>query len=294
MSDNYRPKSWDDYIGQEKLKDRLSIHISGALERSETLDNVLLIGTPGCGKTTIAALIAQEMCQDYVSFVMPIKQTVFKRLIQMFSGVVLLDELHNLPTKQQTDLLPLIEDRYLQLDNGTRIEAPGITFIGATTEPKDVIGPLQERFRINPTFDEYSDSEMARIVLRMGKGNGVDFTYDEAQRLGVATGGVPRNAQSFVVMAQDLCTTNPELILEKCRISPDGLTENHIKYLTTLNDCGSSVGIELLGAHLQLPKSMIINLERLLLKREMIEYTKQGRSLLPNGFKAIGVNAKFF
>jgi Holliday junction DNA helicase RuvB len=291
--DNLRPVTWEDYIGQEKLKERLQIHINGALDRAEPLDHILLCGPPGCGKTTIASLIADSIGLDFLSFVMPIKKSVLVKIVQSYTGIVLFDELHRLKVKEQEELLPLIEDDYLQLDNGGKVHAGVLTVIGATTERDQIIPPLFDRYPIKPSFDEYTDQEMGRIILGMAAKLGMSFDDETAIILGRASGGIPRNAKSLVKMARDLDSTDPHEILSKSRLTPDGLTEHHLEYVRTLMECGGTAGIEILAAHLRLPKMTIVDLERLLLKRGMIEYTKQGRSLLGPAYKAIGQKIQF-
>jgi holliday junction DNA helicase RuvB len=282
---DFRPATWDGYVGQRKLKDRLQIHIAGSIEHDEQLDHVLLVGPPGCGKTTIASLIAQELGDPFESYIMPIKPQVLRRLVMSYVGVVLFDEIHRLTPRQQEDLLPLVEDDYLQLDNGTKLFNYSLTIIGATTEPEKVIPPLYDRFQIKPPWDDYKDDEMGLILSNMATKMGVEFTNEEAELLGRAAGGVPRNAKSIVSMARDLDSTDVDLILHKCRLSRDGLTEMHRRYIKVLKECGGVAGLDIIGAHLRLPKSILVDLERLLMQRQMIEYTKQGRSLLSAGYK---------
>lgn len=291
--DSFRPVKWDDYIGQRKLKDTLQIKIEGALNRGEMLEHVLLYGPPGCGKTSISSLVADQMMMDFLSFVMPIKPQIMRKIVQGYEGIVLFDEIHRLSSKQQEELLPLIEDNYLQLENGMRIEAGALTIIGATTELDKIIAPLYDRFHIKPPFDDYTDEEMGIIVKNMADKIGVRFSKEEAEIIGKATGGVPRLAKALVSMARDLETTDPELIFKKSRITKDGLTEMHLRYLKALYDCGGTAGIEIVGTHLSLPKSVLSDLEKLLVKKNMIEYTKQGRNMLPLGYKQIDKKTKF-
>ena len=187
-----RPETWDDYVGQEAMKDRLAVHISSALIREETLDHILLTGPPGCGKTSLASIIATEFGEPFTSFLMPIKEKALLLFLRQRHGVVLFDEIHRLSVKQQEALLPLVEDGYYQLDNGDRVYADNLTIIGATTEPEKIIPPLFDRFPIKPPFDDYTADEMRDIVHRMAYASGIELDDMQAAVLGSAAGGVPR------------------------------------------------------------------------------------------------------
>lgn len=285
--DQLRPAAWGDYIGQEKLKDHLQIKINGAVSRGEMLPHTLLVGPPGCGKTTIAELIADQMCLDFDSYIMPIKPNILRMLVTSFEGIVLFDEIHRMSPKQQEELLPVLHEGYLQLDSGFRLETGALTIIAATTELDKVIAPLYDRFIIKPPFEEYSEREMAKIVRGMAQRSDIRLSKRTAKKLGRATGGIPRNAKALVSMAKDLNTNDYKLILDKCMLTVDGLSERHLEYLRVLKNCGGTAGVELIGANLQLPKSILLDIERLLVKRNMMQYSKQGRILLPAGYKVI-------
>jgi Holliday junction DNA helicase RuvB len=288
----FRVKQWDEYVGQNALKERLSLHIDSALDRMEPLDHILLVGPPGCGKTTLANIISSQAEREFVSFIMPIKPQMMRRVIQMHHGIALFDEIHRLPPRQQEELLPLIEDGYYQMENGVRIENDQLTIIGATTEPEKIITPLYDRFKIKPPFDEYSDEEMSQIVRGMALSIGIELDEKDSMIYGRACGGVPRNAGEIVSMMRDIIFARDTIptvkeVLNRCRLSEDGLTEMHNRYLVVLMNSGGAAGLEILVAHLRLPKPIIVSLERLLVKRSLIEYTKQGRSLTGNGYKVV-------
>jgi Holliday junction DNA helicase RuvB len=293
QDDPLRPSCWEDYVGQEALKERLLIHIESAITRVARLDHILLIGPPGCGKTSLARVVAETAGSHFMSLKCPVEQKVLTQTVRTFRGVLFLDEIHLMPKGQQHDLLLLIEDGYLQLPSGQKIDTDNLlTVISATTEPDKIIAPLLERYPVQPSFDEYTDEEMATIVRQMGLRGCIEIPDDMALALGRAAGGTPRAAGSLVVMTRDLSIrmgTMPtvEQVLDSCRISSTGLTENHMRYLKVLADMGGVAGIEPIANHLRLPKSILMNLERLMVKQTLITYTKQGRELTSAGYAVV-------
>ena len=286
--DNFRPNDWNTLVGQQQLKNRLLTHIAGALEHSEPLPPILLSGPPGSGKTTVAGLIAKEMRYDYQTYITPPKKNVLKSIVREADGlIVLFDEIHRWSKNQQEDLLPLLEDGYLQMEDGNKIYSGDLTIIGATTEPDKLVAPLYDRFTIKPPFEEYSDEEMAKIVTLMAARIGVDFDQEAALILGRATGGVPRNGKAFVLMARDADTADPAEILRHLKITKDGLTQDHVNYLKVLKTSGGQAGLQIIAAHIQQPMAAILGLERLMLKRDLIAYESGGRVLTGPGFETL-------
>lgn len=283
-----RPTDWDSYIGQEKLKNRLQISIDGALERYAALDHVLLYGPPGCGKTSIAALIAQEMVQDFHSYVMPVKVKSLQKILLENEGIIFLDEIHRLPRKDQEFLLPVLEDHEIQFDNGKKIKiTKPFTIVGATTELEKIIKPLRDRFVHRPKFEEYTDDEMALIVTRMSDRIGTDISNHHAKVLGRASAGVPRQAKTLVYTARDLGTNDPDKVLHTCGITKDGLTEDHIDYLRAIDSMGQIAGVDVISNYTGQPKDIILDLEKLLVRKRLIEYSPKGRQLMIKGMQLI-------
>lgn len=288
--DILRVDSWDGYVGQQALKDRLRVHIDAALRDERRLDHILLEAPPGYGKTSMAQIVADELYLDVEVVKMPIKTKALANLVRRFDGgVIVLDEIHRGSKAQQEDLLPLLEQDFVQLDTGRKIYGnPFTTYIGCTTEPSRVIKPLRDRFPIRPRYRDYTDAEMATIIIGMGEKIGVQFTPEQAAGLGGACAGTPRQARTLVLAARDLHSTDPASILAMCEIDEDGLTADHVAYLQTVDDCGGiGVGLPTINTMLQLPEPTIREIERLLLKRGLIQLEKTGRELTNKGFAKV-------
>jgi Holliday junction DNA helicase RuvB len=284
-----RVTSWDDYIGQVKMKHQLQVTLDARLTDCKPLDHILFSGPPGFGKTTLARIVANVLGDPFHSFKMPIREKDFVNFLRRFrTGVLLLDEIHAAPKAFQELLLTALEDGYIQTSTGRRIDVREITFVGATTEPQKVITPLWDRFLIKPVFEDYTEAEMLQILTDMGDRLDVAWLPEVREGLARAAAGTPRVAGSLVRAAKDLQITNRdvtvEAVLELAGVDEDGLTDRHLQYLRTLDSLGGTTGARNMVSMLQLPLTVIEDLERLLVQREFIEYTPTGRSLLDAGW----------
>lgn len=291
-----RPASLDEFCGQPKLRERLKVKIEAAKLEMRPLEHILLDAPPGSGKTSLAYLIAQEMEDEIESFIMPVPDRTLTGTVQSFSGVLFLDEIHRASNSQQEVLLPLLESGYMER-NGQRIENDWLTVVCATTEPKDVIPPLHDRFGFVPMFEPYSPEDLAQIVKGMAQKAGLDLGAETVMALGHAAGGVPRHALRLIHAARDLWAikgTEPDVdeILDLSGCFKDGLTEQHVAYLTALDGLGGTAGVNLLASALRMHPRVCENLEQRLREKKLIVYTPKGRTLTAHGMRRIRSNSK--
>lgn len=288
-TDDLRPDTWDDFIGQKKLKRRLRVHIAAAVSEGRTLDHILLTGPPGFGKTTLSRLIAEEALVTFQGLTMPVNKRHLDFILRTNSGVVLLDELHRAPKTAQEDLLPVLEFGTLLTRNGVAHNVGNLTIVGATTEPEKIIPPLYDRFVIKPDFESYSDAEMGQIVQNMADRAGVSLRKGMAKELGRAAGGTPRNARQLILATRDLTVTLEKTptsfqVMTLCGVQADGLTEGHMRYLGVLEQLGGQAGLKTVATMLRLNEGVVRDLERLLLDHRMITYTDRGREMTADGY----------
>lgn len=297
-TDTMRPNSLSEYIGQTHTINELKVRAQAAKTQGRTLDHVLLCGPTGSGKTSLAILIAILMNGEYLEYTMPITPKIMQTAVGMFPinpnkpGILFLDEIHRLTPKQQEDLMPLIEFGYLQGTNGKKIESRNLTIIGATTEPQKMIAPLWDKFPIKPSWEPYTDEEMAKIVVGMARKSSVIVSEDDAMVLGKAACGIPRKVRQFILAMRDITATSThnatatEALLF-CRTEVDGLTTQHLNYLQTLQKLGGTSGLKLMSNLLSLNESVIVDLERLLYQNGLVEPTSSGRTLTTEGMRRI-------
>lgn len=291
---DFRPKTWGQYIGQEKTKERLEIAIQASKKRGSRMEHVFLYGPPGSGKTSLASVMAVQMGATFSSYVMPLSEQSLKQMVIQNYGVVLLDEIHRASKTQQEALLTLVEDGVLNQKSGFALQNTNLTIVAATTERGKVIKPLYDRFPIKPKFEDYTDDEMGAIAYGMLKKAKLHSKYDMefARDLGLAAGGVPRNVKSMIVAVRDLIDsgsdTKPsiETVLDIANVTADGLTDFHVDYLIAMGkNSGEGLGIKPLATQLQASEAMVLDAESLLFARNLITYTRSGRQLSPAGWR---------
>lgn len=306
-----RPQYLVDFVGQDELKQNLSVFISASKTRKEPLDHVLLAGPPGLGKTTLAQIIARERFSNIRSTSGPVLQRPGD-LAAILTGlescdVLFIDEIHRLNLQVEEILYPALEDFALDIIIGegtgarsVRVQLNPFTLIGATTRSGLLSAPLRDRFGITLRLDFYSQKVLAEIIARSAKLLNVKLSEKSIIELAKRSRGTPRIAERLLRRVRDFLSTTeikddyPAVLdaLEKLKVDEEGLDALDYRYLKCLAETfsGRPVGIETLAAALGETRDTIEDaLEPYLLRRGFIERTPRGRLATQLAYRHLGI-----
>lgn len=216
-----RPEKLSQYIGQNTVKQNLNIFIQAAKMRDEALDHVLLYGPPGLGKTTLAAIIANEMEVNFRSTAGPAIERAGDLAAILSSlepgDVLFIDEIHRLPRAVEEVLYPAMEDFFLDIVVGTgpsarsvRVDLPPFTLVGATTRAGLLTAPLRDRFGVLSRLDFYENKDLCAIIERTSTIFNMPIHADAALEISSRSRGTPRIANRLLKRIRDISQVNGE------------------------------------------------------------------------------------
>ena len=307
-----RPKMLSDYIGQETLKEMLSIYIEAAKKRKQSLDHCLFYGPPGLGKTTISNIIANELgvnCKITSGPAIEKPGEMAAILNSLSEGDVLfVDEIHRLNRQVEEVLYPAMEDFAIDVLLGKesstrslRLELPHFTLIGATTRAGLLSAPLRDRFGIISKLEFYKKEELTKIVLRSAKVLSVPIEEDGAKSIAMRSRGTPRLANRLLRRIRDFADVKYEGVITKevaeesldlLNVDKLGLDQNDRAYLTAIVDkySGGPVGLETLAVSLGEDSGTVEDMiEPYLLLQGLIDRTKRGRVATESAYRHLGL-----
>ena len=293
-----RPDIWDEFIGQQRIKENLSVFIQAAKLRGEHLDHTLFFGPPGLGKTTMANIIANEMNSNIKVVAAPMIEKsgdLAAILTNLQDGDILfIDEIHRLKSTIEEVLYPAMEDYRLDIVVGSgpaaqtiKIDIEKFTLIGATTRAGMLSNPLRDRFGMNFRMEFYNNEELAVIIKQASLKLNKEISEESALEIAKRSRGTPRIALRLLKRVRDFSDVKAEesitfettkFALNQLGVNEYGFDEMDIKLLSLLAHSKRAMGLSTIGASLSEDEETIEDvIEPFLIANGFIERTAKGR-----------------
>ncbi|MCB9614218.1 MAG: Holliday junction branch migration DNA helicase RuvB [Sandaracinus sp.] len=310
-----RPSRFDDFVGQERIKDNLRVFVEAARRRGDPVDHVLLSGPPGLGKTTLAMILAEERGVNLHSANAPAiehKGQLAALLTKLDANDVLfIDEIHRLPPAVEENLYTAVEDFRIDIVQGDGPYAQTLslplhpfTLVGATTRTALLTNPMRTRFGYDARLDYYAPEELAKIVARSARLLALETHADATFEIARRARGTPRIANRLLRRSRDFAQVlsdgtldlpTAQKALDRLDVDHAGLDEMDRKYLRILIDHydGGPVGIETLAAALSEPRDTLEDVyEPYLLQQGFLARTSRGRMATRRAYEHLGKKRK--
>jgi holliday junction DNA helicase RuvB len=307
-----RPKQLDEYVGQEKIRDQLSIFIAAAKSRKEPLDHVLLFGPPGLGKTTLSHIISREMgvnMQQTSGPVLEKKGDLAAILTNLEpNDVLFIDEIHRLSAVLEETLYSAMEDYAIDIMIGegpaarsVKLDLPPFTLVGATTRAGMLTNPLRDRFGIVARLEFYSDEELSRIVSRSANLLDVEIEASGALEVAKRSRGTPRIANRLLRRVRDYAEVKAngrvsrevaDAALVMLDVDANGLDVMDRKLLAAILQkfSGGPVGVDNLAAAIGEERETIEDvIEPFLIQQGYVQRTSRGRIATARAYRHFGL-----
>jgi len=309
-----RPRTLDEYIGQDRVREQLHVAIAAAKQRGEALDHVLLYGPPGLGKTTLAGVIAHELGVAIHSTAGPVieKTGDLAALLTNLQAreVLFIDEVHRMSPAIEEILYPAMEDYELDIMIGqgpsarsVKVPLQRFTLIGATTRTGLLTSPLRSRFGIVHRLDFYNEADILEIVMRSARILGVPMAAAAAGEIARRSRGTPRVANRLLRRVRDyaqvradgtITTDVADRALEMLQVDAHGLDEIDRRLLRTIIEKfqGGPVGVATLAAALSEERDALEDIhEPFLIQAGFLDRTPRGRVATARAYEYFGLTA---